>query len=258
MTDKPNPVIVERVATQDFQRGVDAWMDACFTAEIKADVQERCDRFVEESLEFVQAAGYSAARAHALVDYTFGRPPGEINQEVGGVMVTLAAMCNTLRVDIGGAAETELARVWTKIDKIREKQAAKPTGSALPIPQAALEAMPDLYDCAMCDNPATCPAEQCAFKTPRLEAMPASLLMECVEWRSFESAPRDGSRFLAFGGGLEQVETCQYNERVGCWDVETATLDDTDHEPQGYNRPAMWMPMPIAKLRDAQPKETVK
>lgn len=228
MTDKPNPVIVERVATQDFQRGVDAWMDACFTAEIKADVQERCDRFVEESLEFVQAAGYSAARAHALVDYTFGRPPGEINQEVGGVMVTLAAMCNTLRVDIGGAAETELARVWTKIDKIREKQAAKPTGSSLPIPQAALE------------------------------AMPASLLMECVEWRSFESAPRDGSRFLAFGGGLEQVETCQYNERVGCWDVETATLDDTDHEPQGYNRPAMWMPMPIAKLRDAQPKETVK
>jgi NTP pyrophosphatase (non-canonical NTP hydrolase) len=108
-------------------------MDACFGAAIKADVQERCDRFIEEALEFVQAAGYSAERAHALVDYTFGRPLGEINQEVGGVMVTLAAMCNTLGVDIGSAAETELARVWTKIDKIRAKQAAKPTGSALPI-----------------------------------------------------------------------------------------------------------------------------
>jgi Lar family restriction alleviation protein len=120
----------------EFQARVDKWMDACFNAAIKADVQERCDRFIEEALEFVQAAGYSAERAHALVDYTFGRPQGEINQEVGGVMVTLAAMCNTLGIDIDVCAETELARVWTKIDTIRAKQAAKPTGSALPIAQA--------------------------------------------------------------------------------------------------------------------------
>ncbi len=120
---------------ETFQTRVDAWMDVCFGDEIKADRLERCDRFIEEALEFVQAAGYSADRAHALVDYTFGRPQGEINQEVGGVMVTLAAMCNTLGVDIEVAAETELVRVWTKVDAIRAKQAAKPTGSALPIPQ---------------------------------------------------------------------------------------------------------------------------
>ena len=125
-----------RIQLIRLQHGVDLWMDACFGAEIKADVQERCDRFIEEALEFVQAAGYSADRAHALVDYTFGRPEGEINQEVGGVMVTLAAMCNTLGVDIGAAASAELARVWTKIEKIRAKQAAKPTGSALPIASA--------------------------------------------------------------------------------------------------------------------------
>jgi NTP pyrophosphatase (non-canonical NTP hydrolase) len=123
-----------------FQAGVDAWMDACFGDEIKADVQERCDRFIEEALEFVQAAGYSADRAHALVDYTFGRPQGDINQEVGGVMVTLAAMSNTLGVDIGACAEAELARVWSKIAAIRAKQAAKPTGSALPIADCARSA----------------------------------------------------------------------------------------------------------------------
>jgi NTP pyrophosphatase (non-canonical NTP hydrolase) len=117
---------------REFQRGVDGWMDACFGAEIKADVTERCDRFIEEALEFVQAAGLTADRAHALVDYVFGRPLGDINQEVGGVMVTLAAMCNTLDIGIGQAADAELARVWTKIDAIRAKQAAKPTGSALP------------------------------------------------------------------------------------------------------------------------------
>lgn len=134
------PASASEGVVEAFQRGVDKWMDACFNAEIKADVVERSDRFLEEALEFVQAAGYSADRAHALVDYTFGRPQGEINQEVGGVMVTLAAMCNTLGVDIGAAAETELARVWTKIDAIRAKQAAKPTGSALPI--AALSSAP--------------------------------------------------------------------------------------------------------------------
>jgi NTP pyrophosphatase (non-canonical NTP hydrolase) len=112
-------------------------MDVCFGDAIKADVQERCDRFIEEALEFVQAAGYSPERAHALVDYTFGRPLGEINQEVGGVVVTLAAMCNTLGVDFGAAAETELARIWTKVEQIRAKQAAKPTGSALPVARAS-------------------------------------------------------------------------------------------------------------------------
>jgi hypothetical protein len=57
-----------------------------------------------------------------------------------GTMVTLAAMCNTLGVDIGAAASAELARVWTKIGKIRAKQAAKPTGSALPIASVDIHA----------------------------------------------------------------------------------------------------------------------
>lgn len=122
----------ERRDMVTYQKRVDKWMDACFNEEIKADITERSDRFIEEALEFVQAAGYTAARAHALVDYTFNRPQGEVNQEVGGVMVTLAAMCNALGVDIDNAAETELARVWIKIDTIRAKQARKPTGSALP------------------------------------------------------------------------------------------------------------------------------
>ena len=119
---------------EPFQCAVDNWMDACFGEPIKSDLLERADRFCEEALELCQTMpGFSADRAHALVDYVFGRPTGDRAQEVGGVMVTLAALCNTAGVDIGEAAETELARVWTKVDQIRAKQAAKPTGSALPI-----------------------------------------------------------------------------------------------------------------------------
>ena len=117
-----------------YQTRVDRWMDVCFGEAIKSDQIERSDRFIEEALELAQTtAGFTAARAHALVDYVFGRPVGETEQEVGGVMVTLAALCNASGIDISTAAETELARVWTKVDAIRKKQAAKPTGSALPV-----------------------------------------------------------------------------------------------------------------------------
>jgi hypothetical protein len=33
------------------------------------------------------------------------------------------------------AGEAELTRIWGKVEQIRAKQAAKPTGSALPIAQ---------------------------------------------------------------------------------------------------------------------------
>lgn len=116
-----------------FQARVQPWMMACFGPAIAADKLERNDRFIEEALELVQASGYDQTRAHALVDYVYGRPQGDIKQEVGGVMVTLAAHCLAHGVDMHEAAETELSRIWTKVEQIRAKQAAKPTGSALPV-----------------------------------------------------------------------------------------------------------------------------
>lgn len=68
-------------------------------------------------------------------------------------------------------------------------------------------------------------------------------------WQPIETAPQDGSRILGTGGGLaDQVEVVTYNERVGCWNAETCTLDDTDQEPQGYNRPTLWQPLPSSPL----------
>jgi len=123
-----------------FQQGVDVWMDECFGAEIKTDQLERADRFIEEALELSQTfPDFGAERAHALVDYVFSRTVGNRPQEVGGVMVTLAALCNASQVSIEESARAELARVWTKVDQIRAKQAAKPKGSALPV-KAFIEA----------------------------------------------------------------------------------------------------------------------
>lgn len=116
----------------DFQSRVKPWMDACFGPEISADKIERNHRFLEEALELVQANGCTKSEAHQLVDYVYGRDIREINQEVGGVMVTLAALCLANGIDMHQGGETELARIWTKVEKIRAKQAAKPMHSPLP------------------------------------------------------------------------------------------------------------------------------
>ncbi|WP_319520157.1 hypothetical protein [uncultured Martelella sp.] len=117
---------------ESFQKRVDPWMQACFGAEISADRLERGDRLIEEVLELLQAVGYPRERITSLMEYTWSRPPGEPAQEVGGTMVTLAAFCLAHGLDMHENGETELARVWTKVEQIRAKQAAKPTGSALP------------------------------------------------------------------------------------------------------------------------------
>lgn len=132
----PRDAVIARL--EAYQSRVKPWLDACFGPEIAGDTTERNHRFLEEALELVQSGGCTASEAHQLVDYVFDRPVGEMGQEVGGVMNTLAALCLAYGRDMHEDGETELARVWTKIDKIRAKQAAKPKHS--PLPEALAEA----------------------------------------------------------------------------------------------------------------------
>lgn len=115
-----------------FQHRVHMWMIQCFSMPVVTDAVERNHRFLEESLELVQSLGCTPEEARQLVDYVYGRPVGETRQELGGVMVTLAALANVQGIDIEAAADTELARCWTKIEQIRAKQAAKPKHGPLP------------------------------------------------------------------------------------------------------------------------------
>lgn len=87
------------MSTTTFQQRVEPWLLACFGEQIAADTIERNHRFLEESLELVQACGCTQSEAHQLVDYVFGRPVGEVQQEAGGVMVTLAALCRAQGID---------------------------------------------------------------------------------------------------------------------------------------------------------------
>ena len=80
---------------------------------------------MEESIELFQAVGMPKEKIIDLVEYVYSKPTGESFQEIGGVMVTLAALCESLGHSMEFAGETELKRIWRNIDKIREKQKGK-------------------------------------------------------------------------------------------------------------------------------------
>ncbi len=117
-----------------FQAQNHQWMLQCFGLEIACDAVERNHRFLEESLELVQSKGCTREEALMLVDYVYNRPVGEPFQEVGGVMVTLAALCSAADIKMDKAAEAELDRINDPeiMEKIRVKQATKPRNSPLP------------------------------------------------------------------------------------------------------------------------------
>lgn len=117
-----------------FQSQVRDWVIKCFGEVIADDVIERNHRFLEESLELVQSTGCSREDAHKLVDYVFDRTIGEVHQEIGGVMVTLAALCSANKQALFINGMIELGRINQPeiIEKIRIKQSKKPMASPLP------------------------------------------------------------------------------------------------------------------------------
>ncbi len=62
-------------------------------------------------------------------------------------MLTLAALCLAQELDMHEAGETELARVWAKMDVIRAKQAAKPKHSPLAAHPVSAPAVAETQPC---------------------------------------------------------------------------------------------------------------
>lgn len=114
------------------QSRIHAWAVKCFGEDVVNNKTERAHRFIEESLELVQAVGVSRAECEQVLDYVYSRPVGDVKQEIGGTIITLSVLCSIFDVALDEQAETELERIWEKIDKIREKQLNKPKFSPLP------------------------------------------------------------------------------------------------------------------------------
>lgn len=112
---------------QVFQLLVRRWVVRAFGIEVANDKSERTFRFLEEALELGQANGTTQDQAHALVEYVYGRPVGCGRQEVGGVLLTLAGLCDAYGWKMHEEAAAEITRVNRPevLEKVRLKQAAK-------------------------------------------------------------------------------------------------------------------------------------
>lgn len=117
-----------------FQDRCGEWLDECFGFTSRLDIPHRNKRFLEEAGELVQSSGMTEDQAVQVIRYVFSREKGIVPQEVGGVMMTLAAHCLATGTDMAAEGERELARVWTKVDQIRAKEATKPSFDAQPHP----------------------------------------------------------------------------------------------------------------------------
>ena len=127
MTQELETNAASGAALATYQSRVAEWMMTCFGADILNSRKERAFRFAEEAGELCQTQGLTMEEWTRIGEYVWGRPVGEASQEVGGAMVTLAALCHADGLDFVASAETELARIDTPetIDKIRRKHLAK-------------------------------------------------------------------------------------------------------------------------------------
>jgi len=103
------------------------WLYNVFGANALHDSEERALRFGEESLELIQSLGITEEQAAALVKQVFSKPIGETEQELGGTMVTLAALCAVTGLNAGAAFAKEFDRVDTP--EMKAKIRAKATST---------------------------------------------------------------------------------------------------------------------------------
>lgn len=100
------------------------FLHACFP-DVALNRTERGLRVLEETLELAQVLGVPKDQALRLVDYVYARPAGELDQELGGVALTLGAAALAAEMDLGRCWETEVDRVLGRIEQVRSKHRYK-------------------------------------------------------------------------------------------------------------------------------------
>jgi NTP pyrophosphatase (non-canonical NTP hydrolase) len=117
---------VQRLPRDQRQVMITAWARAAFGEAEATGLPQRGLRLLEEAIEAFQACGGNEAIAHELVGYVFGRPPGEVGQELGGVAVTVLALAAAAGLSADEEECREIHRVLGKpLSTFTQRNAAK-------------------------------------------------------------------------------------------------------------------------------------
>jgi len=108
------------------QAAVEVWVRKTFGDKVMDNPVERGRRVMEEANELGQVEGVTRAEAHKIVDAVFDKAKGELAQEVGGVGVTLLALCARHEMRLDDAVRVEIDRISQgEREKFRQRQLAK-------------------------------------------------------------------------------------------------------------------------------------
>lgn len=86
------------------------WAKSTF-GPVAFDPAERAARLLEEAAEVAQAMGVKPEVARAIVGRTYSRPVGEVDKEVGGVLVCAYSICALIGKSPAEALYEECNRV---------------------------------------------------------------------------------------------------------------------------------------------------
>jgi len=106
--------IFNTTSRADRQAVVVDWGRRAFGADHMADKIVRAARFFEEAAELVQAIGLPAEHALRAFHHAYSREPGKPDQEVGGVAVTLYALCDAIGLSADQCEITEINRCLSR------------------------------------------------------------------------------------------------------------------------------------------------
>lgn len=107
-------VIIETEMRRDNRQAlVGTWAFECFQQEALS-LPQRGLRLGEETFEACQVLETPVAKLRDLLDYVYARAPGKLDQEMGGVGVTLLALGAAAGISADAAEEAEVQRVLAK------------------------------------------------------------------------------------------------------------------------------------------------
>jgi len=96
------------------QKIVFDWGIRCFGREHMYNMQVRSIRLIEEAVELAQTFNVPKDQLHKLVDIVYSREVGKSEQELGGVLVTTAVICEALQTTMHTAMLREVRRCLSK------------------------------------------------------------------------------------------------------------------------------------------------
>lgn len=124
--------------TRFMQEVIYQWVRRCFGGAIADNRAERSLRILEEAAELAQCAGVAKDKIDAIVEEVFSRPVGDHYQEIGGILVTVYAYCESNGMNAEGALMQETKRILNRDPEYFRKRMNEKISKGLAVTDAQI------------------------------------------------------------------------------------------------------------------------